>query len=466
MRVPKINLLDPQTESPRRKKLKTLIKILGAFIVVFICLFFICSFIISYALPGGGTEEPSVIERMTSLLPSGERKLIGEKDDRVNVLLLGMGGAGHEGPYLTDTMIIASFKPKEKKAVLLSIPRDLVVPISDYGWRKINHINAFAEVEKPGSGGEETRKILSSVFDMSIPYYVRADFDGFKKIMNDLGGITVNVERGFTDNAYPTNDFKTKTVSFPEGWQVMNGEKALQFVRSRHGNNSEGSDFSRSKRQQKIILAIKNKVFSASTILSPLRLIEAMQTVRNHIDTNLEVWEVIRLANLVDGVKNEDIVTYVLDDSEGGLLHAEDYEGAYVLLPKNGWTELKSFVKNVFSETVAQKIIQSKLKETKIEVQNGTKINGLGAATSEKLGEAGLNVIFYGNASRQDFEKTIIFNLTDQDKDNVLEQVLKVCPGEVFNKKELPDNALPIPRIQGAEILIILGKDQKVTTNY
>lgn len=471
--MPKINLLDYHPENQRKKKLKTLIKILSAFVVVSVLLFFLASFIVSFALPGDGKEQPSMIERLTTLLPSSERKLIGEKDNRINMLILGMGGAGHEGPYLTDTVILASFKPKEKKAILLSIPRDLVVPVLDQGWRKINHINAYAEIENAGSGGDEARKILSDVFDIPIPYYARADFAGFKQIIDDLGGITVNVERAFTDSMFPTSDFKTTTVSFPEGWQIMDGEKSLQFVRSRHGSNNEGTDFARSKRQQKVILAIKNKVFSVGVMLSPLRLIGAIQTTKENIDTNFEVWEIIRAANLVKDMSSDDIVTYVLDDSEDGLLRADYYEGAYVLLPKGGWAELKSFVKNIFWGSATEKIAQNKLKEVRVEVQNGTKINGLAAAAAEKLGNAGLNVIFYGNAPKQDFEKTIIFNLTDKDpegeqapygasKKDVLEKISELLGGQIFNKDELPDNINPAARMQGADLLIILGSDQEL----
>ncbi len=461
MRVPKINFLEPQSEK-RRKKIKTLIKISSAFIVILVIFFCGVSFLASYALPWQSAEKPTVFERMTTLLPARERKLIGEKEDRINVLLLGMGGAGHDGPYLTDTIMLVSFQPSQKKAVLLSVPRDLVVPINDYGWRKINHINAFAEVENPGQGGEQTRKILSDVLNIPIPYYVRIDFNGFKKIIDDLGGIAVNVERAFVDTLYPTADFKTKTVSFPAGWQVMDGEKALQFVRSRHGNNNEGNDFARSKRQQKMILAIKDKIFSINTILSPLRLIEAMQTMKNHIDTNFEVWEITRAANLITGLNNDNVLNYVLDDSEKGLLQAEVYEGAYVLLPRNGWGQLKYFIQNVFTEISQAQITLNKLKDTKIEVQNGTKIPGLAALTADKLGKEGLNVIFYGNAQKQDYDKTLIINLTNQNEKEALQKISGIIGGEIINKKNLPKDINPTTNTQGAEILIILGTDQKL----
>ncbi len=464
MRVPKVNLLNPQNEESRKKTLKTLLKISSAFIVIFFISFFIASFLLSYALPWRSEKKPSFMERMATLLPSGEQRLLGEDENRINVLLLGQGGAGHEGPYLTDTIILASLNPKEKKAALLSIPRDLIVPISDYGWRKMNHINAFAEMEKPGAGGEETRRVLSSALNIPVPYYVRIDFSGFEKIIDDLGGVIVNVDRAFIDSMYPTSDFKTKTIGFPQGPQVMNGEKALQYARSRHGNNNESTDFARSKRQQKLILAIKDKIFSIGTILSPLRLIEAMQTMKEHINTNFEVWGIVRLANMVNDLNNSSVTTYVLDDSPDGFLKAENYEGAYVLVPKQSWGDIKYFVKNIFSDATQRKIKNENLKTVKIEIQNGTKINGLAARLAEKLSRnEGLNVIYYGNAMRQDLEKTAIFNLTDKDNKEIIKKILQIIPAQVFDKSKLLKDALPIAKMQGAEILILLGSDQKMT---
>jgi len=456
MRVPKINFLKPQNESPRKKLIKSLIKFTGVFIIIFAGIFFLFSFIISYALPGKSETKPGILQRMATLLPSGERKLIGEKDNRINVLLLGMGGIGHDGPYLTDTNILISFNPKEKKAVLLSIPRDLLVPINDYGWRKLNHVNAFAEVEKAGSGGDEARKALSAVLNIPIPYYVRADFAGFKKIIDNLGGILIDVDRGFTDIMYPTDNFKTKTITFPEGWQVMNGDRALEYARSRHGSNGENTDFARSKRQQKVILAIKDKIFSVGTLLSPLRLIEAMQTTKDNISANFEIWEIVRAADLVSGMDKSDILNYVLDDSPNGFLQAENYEGAYVLMPKNGWSEIKNFVKNIFSESAEQKISQRKINEIKIEIQNGTNISGFAAITAGKLEEAGMNIVFYGNAAKKGVVKTLIVNLNDKEKKDILEQAKKITGGEIISKKLLPDGFAPTT---SADILVILGEN-------
>jgi len=175
-------------------------------------------------------------EGVARLMVGKDKILKGELLDRTNILILGMGGAQHEGPYLTDTIILASIKPSTKQIGLLSIPRDLYVPIPNYGWRKINSANALGVAESK-DGGLLTSKVVSNILDLPIHYWVRVDFNLFKEMIDELGGIEVEVARGFIDNQFPGVNFSYRVVSFKKGLQTMDGEKALQFARSRHGTN-------------------------------------------------------------------------------------------------------------------------------------------------------------------------------------------------------------------------------------
>src|SRR3989344_4788174 len=205
-----------------------------------------------------GLNDSSFFKEIIGFIQSGDKKLVGENEDRINILLIGIGGEGHEGGLLADTIILANIKPSTKEVALLSVPRDLTVNIPGYGDRKINNANAFGEMDDlPGGGGMFTARILSNILNTSIPYYIRVDFSGFKKIVDEAGSVNINVEKSFTDYEYPTIDFGYQTISFKQGNQKMDGDKALKYTRSRHGNNGEGSDFARSRRQQKVILALK-----------------------------------------------------------------------------------------------------------------------------------------------------------------------------------------------------------------
>jgi LCP family protein required for cell wall assembly len=201
----------------------------------------------------------SLLKRLTQFVFHGNTGLAGESDDRINVLLLGMGGLGHDGPYLTDTIIMASIRPSTKQVAMISIPRDLWVSIAGHGSSKINHANSYGETERHDWGGAYTAQVIKDNFGIDIHYYLRVDFAAFEEIVDEVGGIRVNVERGFTDPEYPTNDYGVQMVSFAKGVQTMSGSRALIYARSRHGNNGEGSDFARAKRQQKNVTRSQRK---------------------------------------------------------------------------------------------------------------------------------------------------------------------------------------------------------------
>ncbi|MEK9152409.1 MAG: LCP family protein, partial [Patescibacteria group bacterium] len=254
-----------------------------------------------------------ILSQMRHLIGSPDRKLGGEAANRINILLLGMGGEGHEGPNLTDTIILASINPTTRQAALLSVPRDMLVPVDGQGWRKINAANAFGELAAPGRGGDATRAILEQIFGMDIPYYVRLDFDGFRDIVDSVDGIDVYVERNFTDTTYPAANFATQAVSFKEGWQHMDGDTALKFTRSRHGSNGEGTDFARAKRQQKVITALKENLLSFETLKNPARVSTILASLRAHVATNLQIGEILRLAKIGSAMDRSAITHKVLD---------------------------------------------------------------------------------------------------------------------------------------------------------
>src|SRR3990167_1388001 len=124
-----------------------------------------------------GFPKFSFFSTVRQIIGADDRLLKGEKEDRVNLLILGIGGQGHDGPQLTDTMIFTGWQPSTNAVGMISIPRDLIVPISDYGWRKINHANAFGEQEEAGRGPQLASEVVSEIFDQPVDYYLRIDFD-------------------------------------------------------------------------------------------------------------------------------------------------------------------------------------------------------------------------------------------------------------------------------------------------
>lgn len=409
--------------------------------------------------------------QMGRLMSSPDRKLQGEEADRVNILLLGMGGEGHEGPFLTDTIMVASVKPSENKVALLSIPRDLLVPLPKVGWRKINSANAFGELDSPGRGAEYTRTVLEGLLGLDIPYYVRVDFDGFRSVIDSVGGVEVHVDRKFTDHTYPTKNYGVQMVSFKEGWQTMSGDDALKFARSRHGSNGEGSDFARAKRQQKVITALKDKLLSVKTFRNPSTVANTMAALQANIATNLQLGEILRLARIAQEVDRASIMQKIVDNGPGSPLVDSTYGGAYVLVPRNDdWGGLRTLAADIFTTATAEAAPPAppvavdapaakpatKLEKARVEIQNGTGKSGQARVTATSLANAGFQVVKIGNADSFTYADSVIYDLTKGGRAEDLEK-LKTALGDAVTRKSLPKNLAD--SANGVDFLVIIGKN-------
>ena len=240
---------EEQDVLPKKKRLGLKI---SAFIFAFLLIYTV-TVLISGDSSESWIDRIPFIGRIAGLAESSEKMLRGEDQDRINILLLGMGGKKHEGGYLTDTIILASLKPSTKQVALLSIPRDLNIAVEGMGWQKINSINAFAERKKEGSGGEAVSQALSDVLNIPIHYYVRVDFEGFVNIVDILGGLEIDVENTLEDFHYPiagqenNEDYYSRFehLYIEKGLQKMDGTLALKYARSRYASGIEGSDFAK-----------------------------------------------------------------------------------------------------------------------------------------------------------------------------------------------------------------------------
>lgn len=421
----------------------------GRIFVTFIVIFAVAATVFSYqVVTSEPATEDSLMTRISKLpvfsglkylTGAGERGLRGERDDRINFLLLGIGGAGHDGPDLTDTNILASLRPSDGRVAMLSIPRDLSVDIPGYGWRKINHANAFGEWEKEGYGPILASQVVSNISGQPIHYYVRVDFNGFVEFIDEIGGIDVNVERSFTDYQYPAGPDEYQVVSFEAGVQHMNGDAALKYVRSRHGTNGEASDFARSRRQQNVIVAVKEKVLTPSLILNPKKIVKLYETVQESVETNITTKEMILLANLARKLDTNNVINDVLSTGPGSPLYATSINGAYMILPRNGtWDMVREIAANIFDESSTggsslsvASTGSSQADDIRVEIQNGTTVPGLAYAASIILKENDFEVAKIGNAIKRDYAQTMVFDLTNGEKEKELALLRSLLDAEV-----------------------------------
>lgn len=416
------------------------------------------------------------------LFLAGDRTLEGETTDRVNILLLGIGGQGHDGPQLTDTIILLSYKPSTKQLALLSIPRDLAVEIPGYGWRKINAVNAYAEANVSGSGGRNTADAIANIFGIDIPYYVRVDFAGFTNFVDELGGVLVHVDRGFTDSAYPAPRDLYQTVSFQQGWQRLSGDRALIYARSRHGSNSEGSDFARSRRQQKILTALKDELLSSGVLTNPGKVARLFGIVSAHVQTNISSKEILQFAGIAREVNTDALIHRTLEPEASGVLQVCTTCTAYMLIPANGsYDEVRALVAGIFdhASTAREKPLLQKTPTenpvaphyaTLVEIQNGTTLTGFATRAASAIHAHGFTTTRVGNAESTAYERTVIYDLTGGARPKELGKLRQLLDADVsvtipewFSGEILPQAlTAQTPTPQGgassAHFLVILGK--------
>ena len=266
-------------------------------------------------------------------------------DRPINMLFLGYGGPGHGGPYLTDSMLLLSIKPVSQKAVMISIPRDLVVSIPALpdngtiparinlayaiGVDKQSFPNVRDSWRTPTGGGDLAAATVAEVTGLPIDYWVAVDFMAFRQVVDALGGIDVTIPEPLDDPYFPAGETAAYThVHFDAGRQHLNGERALEYARSRQTT----SDFDRSRRQRLLLLAIQQRIHGLASVPQLVGLVSAL---RDNARTNLRPVELRELAHLLAGIPQDGIRQIGLDDSNVLIKHSLP-DGTYVLSPRDG----------------------------------------------------------------------------------------------------------------------------------
>lgn len=238
-------------------------------------------------------------------------------EERVNIMLLGVDArdADRHGNTRSDTIMVLSVDPVTKQVHLFSVMRDTYVPIPGYGQGRVNAAHAFG-------GPSLAMQTVGDLLDLPIHYYVSIDFEGFIALVDAIGGIEFEVEKNmrYVD---PTDDPAYGTIDLQAGLQVLDGEKALQYVRFRHDLYS---DYSRTERQRNLMTAVAKEMLTFSSVL---KLPSTLRDIQPYIKTNLTLEQMWALGNLGFKTRNSEIVTEQLPPSS--LLREEKINGADVI---------------------------------------------------------------------------------------------------------------------------------------
>jgi LCP family protein required for cell wall assembly len=291
---------------------------------------------------------------------------------RINIVLYGYGGDQHSGGFLSDSIMVISIQPVQNhtpEVAEISVPRDWYATMQlRKGVSTQQRINfAYAagmlgEGPVPSSavnaGAAVADPLLEKLLGVGITYFVGVDFNAFKQAVTAVGGINVDVHQGFTDNQYPAGECDLgncayETIHFNAGTQHMSGATALIYARSRHGNNGQGSDYARSRRQQQIIVALKAQLESLGGIGE---LPDVINALGDNVLTNLTIGDAESLYGLVSNVDPATIEHVSIDDTNflydcGYPAHCGSY---YLYTDDASFKTLNHFVQDVFPTPTAK----------------------------------------------------------------------------------------------------------------
>lgn len=376
-------------------------------------------------------------------------------DDRghTNILILGVGGEGHEGKDLTDTIIVASIDARDNEVALLSIPRDLYIE-SSLGGSRINRLYEKGAM-KWGSreGLDFVRETVERVSDIPIPYSVKIDFEAFEKIVDAVDGIDIVVEDAIDDPLYPKEGtFDYEPFFLPKGNQHLDGKTALKYVRSRHTT----SDFDRSKRQQQVLLALKKKAEDRNIFTRRGLLRQMYYSLQEHMETNLSFRELLSLAEFGAKWDSQKLSMATLNDEpifQGGFLYTplrELYNGAYVLLPAgDSFDSVHKFIKLMFYGP-------KNIRGFPLGILNGTEESGFAGRGRNILNRFGVRIVAVSNAVSADLSKTTWY-LKNPEAESLVKFLQELVPGEI--SREIPPEYAVNPKLQEAQIILEFGKD-------
>ncbi len=375
---------------------------------------------------------------------------------RVTILIMGLDYSdwrkqteGFTDASRTDSMILLTVDPLSKTAGMLSIPRDMWVNIPHgYGYYKINQAYYFGVLDKlPGGGPGLAIETVQNFIGVPINYYAQIDFSAFEKFIDSLGGIEIDVPEKITVGVL----FKSEVTLNP-GKQTVNGEVALAYARARY---TALGDFDRSKRQQQVIMGIRDKVLSLNML--PTLIAQAPNLyaqLASGVKTNLTIDQVIQLAVLATSIPEANIHKGLIGPNE--ITFGKSPDGLDVLIPYPD--KIRIVRDEVFTTggPVGPAAVGQDAKaladaeKARITVLNGSGTGGIAAKTSAYLKDQGLNVVKEGNADRFYTDTTIVLYSGKPYTAAFLASMMNVNNGRILNQYSADANS---------DIAIILGQD-------
>lgn len=363
----------------------------------------------------------------------------------ISIMLLGGDRLAGQVDWRTDSMIYVRINPATKLVGMLSIPRDLWVEIPGYGYNRMNTADYLGESQGyPGGGPALLNETLLRNLGIGFDHYIRVNFEGFRKIINILGGIDVDVECAVELwGADPENPGGWKQIGYvPAGMQHMDGDTALRYAQCRYNTPV----FDRDRRQQKVLLAVRERVLELGISGLLPRALDLLVTMKDMIQTDLGPQDIIRLAQLVPEVPPSRVNRRRIDLSMAPQWTTP--EGAWVLLPDR---EKIAPVINGLLDPPPERVNMLLEEGARVAVRNGTPAAGWARQVAERLELRGFLITEVGPSDRTDYEETLIFSYGDKPYTvSNLQAYLEVKEENVRHQSDPPGDV---------DVLVILGDD-------
>jgi LCP family protein required for cell wall assembly len=353
-------------------------------------------------------------------------------DDYLNILLLGSDKRPGSGAWRTDSMIVVSVDKVNNVVRLLSIPRDLWVDIPGHGYNRVNTAELWGELAKKGTGIERVEQTIYQNLGIPIHYYVRVDFQGFMKIINSVGGVTIDVDCPLPD------------INLAAGIQHMNGQQALRYARSRKSTN----DFDRGRRQRKVLMALWDQALTMDIIP---KLPELWRTMAGTFETDLPLSQVINLAYVGVHLKPQHIISKAIGPAQ--VQSWMTPAGAAVLLPRED--KIRALLNSLYAPVQREKL--DVVEKVRVRVLNGSQRNEAEQLAAAALHWAGFQVVGTGLADNRKVAQTQILLFSGEPAAaEELAQDLNLSASaiqDVSGSQNQPDPSNPV------DIQVILGRD-------